>query len=612
MARDLPERDERQSTVTTETSRQHSDKTGLLHRRGYLKLAAAAAATAGLAGQGSAASDDSDVVTLDPGERRVVRLDDGETFENVIFDQRAAGAAATIVADGTNWTIRNVAFRGEFGHRGRALGVADTGGGTSRIENVYMGDGVEAGIGDRRHPQFGIWVSPEHAGHIDFDRIYVEGAHDNAFYASAPGSNANGRRGTVRFRNCYAKDNWVAGFRLSRGVVDNCVAVNTPAGRDGRPLWVWNTDEHDGRVEVYDSDFVAGDYPYAMDIGRDGGRCEIYVEGTQWRGEKRHHPGADVRYVDGGGNGTNATDRVPEGCPTSVDEVFAGSNTITAAYDHTIELAGQFGYRLEVDGEIVPASASRRYLSRGEAYGDDWAEWWLSGSEDARTTWHYTGEITSLDVSPYDGATDVRSITIDGESVDPSRFDDRPARNTLEIAGQCRYRVEVDGEIEPAADHARWLTEGEAYGDDWAEWWLSGSADARTAWEFTGEITSLELTDYAGETAVRTLAVNGEELDRAAYVPDREHTLELAGQCRYRIDVDGEIEPAADHARWLTEGEAYGDDWAEWWLSGSEDARTVWEVTGEVTSLDVSPYDGRTDVRTLSIDGEPVDPARFD
>ena len=98
---------------------------------------------------------------------------------------------------------------------------------------------------------------------------------------------------------------------------------------------------------------------------------------------------------------------------------------------------------------------------------------------------------------------------VDGP-VEESDADDE--YRTLEVAGQFEYRVEVDGEIRPAEAHAEWLTEGEAYGEDWAEWWLSGNDGARTVWEFTGEITSLDIDDHDGDTEIRTLAVDGEEL----------------------------------------------------------------------------------------------------
>ena len=274
---------------------------------------------------------------------------------------------------------------------------------------------------------------------------------------------------------------------------------------------------------------------------------------------------------------------------------------------HTLEVAGQFEYRVEVDGEIRPSEDHARWLSEGDAYGDDWAEWWLSGGENARTVWEFTGEITDLQIDDYDGETDIRTLAVDGEEIDHEKFVDGDRPSTLEVAGQFEYRVEVDGEIQPSQAHAQWLESGEAYGDDWAEWWLSGGENARTVWEFTGEITDLQIDDYDGDTDIRTLAVDGEELDHDEFVDPGPSELEVAGQFEYRVEVDGEIWPSDDHARWLSEGDAYGDDWAEWWLSGGENARTVWEFTGEITDLQIDDYDGETDIRTLAVDGEELD-----
>ena len=274
---------------------------------------------------------------------------------------------------------------------------------------------------------------------------------------------------------------------------------------------------------------------------------------------------------------------------------------------HTLEVGGQFEYRIEVDGEIRPAEEHARWLPEGEAYGDDWAEWWLSGGENARTVWEFTGEITDLQIDDHDGETEIRTLAVDGEELGHDEFVDGDRKSTLELAGQFEYRIEVDGEIQPAESHAQWLEAAEAYGDDWAEWWLSGGENARTVWEFTGEITDLQIDDHDGEIEIRTLAVDGEELDHDEFVDQGPSELEVSGQFEYRIEVDGEIRPAADHAQWLSEGEAYGDDWAEWWLSGGENARTVWEFTGEITDLQIDDHDGETEIRTLAVDGEELE-----
>ncbi|AGB16228.1 hypothetical protein Halru_1621 [Halovivax ruber XH-70] len=508
MAREPPEFDDEQANAEAETAESPAGNTGLLHRRSYLQLAGAAvggAAIASAAGRANAAS--YDVVEVDAGSHEVLRVGAGETLENVLIDVTADGASATIDCHAPNTTVRNVGFEGRMDSPPTGIiGASDTGGGTSVIENVYLGDGASAG---HRHG-LGLWVSPEHSGHLVIDRVNIQEMGDNSFYCSAPGNS-----GTVELRNCYSANSWVAHYRLAKGTVENCVALNDERHEDGRGIWAWAP----GTVEVRDCDLDMNGRHYAIAAGANGSGTHVAVSDTQYstafHGGIREANGSTVDLQQG--NGTNPDgSRIPDGCPTSAREAAAG------------------------------------------------------------------------------GRTQVQ------------------ATNRIELSGQFSYRIEVDGEIEPAAAHAQWLTEGDAYGDDWAEWWLSGSDEARTVWEYTGDITSLEVTEYDGTTSVRTLAVNGDELDHDRYVTPSSHTLSLAGQFSYRIEVDGEIEPAPAHAQWLTEGEAYGDDWAEWWLSGSDEARTVWEYTGDITSLDISPHRDRTEVRTFAIDGESVDPERFE
>ncbi|WP_247731052.1 hypothetical protein [Halovivax limisalsi] len=121
-------------------------------------------------------------------------------------------------------------------------------------------------------------------------------------------------------------------------------------------------------------------------------------------------------------------------------------------------------------------------------------------------------------------------------------------------------------------------------------------------------VTGAELIERTGGADDEGRSDDGNESDDGSEDAEpTSHTLEVAGQFAYRVEVSGEIQPAEAHAKWLTEGEAYGDDWAEWWLSGSDEAYTVWEFTGEITTLDVSDHDGVTEIRTLAVDGEPIE-----
>ncbi|WP_276257004.1 right-handed parallel beta-helix repeat-containing protein [Halomontanus rarus] len=512
MAREPSEPNETEITASTDETGANGGNSGLLHRRAYLKMAGAA--TAGLVGAAAtgtaAAADDYEVVTIPAGQREVIRLDSGETFENVLFDQTAPGSAATIIATGTDWTIRNVAWKGEFSHHDRALGVADTGNGTSRIENVYMGDGVDASVGNRRHPKFGLWVSPDHNGHLDIERMYVEGAHDNAFYGSAPGSNGNGKRGTIHYNTCYAQDCWVSCFRIARGRVENCTAVNTSAGRNGRPIWVWSTAAHGDPVEVIDCNFVGGGYPYAMDFGRSGKRTEVYLEGTHHRGGVNRR--GNLTVEDGGGNGTDPDPSVPDGVPTSPEGVFDGSADGSDTEERTLpntvvfdgrNASGNTNYEFTVsedvrsstdDGATIDAQASIDG-SRASGVVANWLD-----------AYRFSGQLETLSL---EGDAAVR---VNGVEIDPQRFADAKRADRSEsvlvvrgaASGVTRYEFVAGGDVERTDDENASIdpedvVDGNAVRGTVGNW--------KDAFRFDGELEELSV-DGPG-----TIVLDGEEVD---------------------------------------------------------------------------------------------------
>lgn len=283
-------------------------------RRSYLALAATTVAgTIGAPEPVVAAStEEYETVTVPAGEREIVRVNDGETFERVLFDVTADGAAVTIVAYGTDWTIRNVAVRGQVDMGDETvIGAADTGGGTSRIENVWLGDGAVY----EEKGGTGIWVRPDHDGHLEIDRVNVQNMGDNAFYCSAPGA---GDGGTVALRNCYAANCWISHYRLAWGIVDNCVAAVTDDRqyRQGRGVWAWPP----GPVLVRDCQFAMNGEHYSFVPGANDTGSDIYVDDTQWdddfHGGWTDHHGGTVNF--GKNTGTDPQDVVPDGCPTSV------------------------------------------------------------------------------------------------------------------------------------------------------------------------------------------------------------------------------------------------------------------------------------------------------
>lgn len=284
-----------------------------LNRRSCLAVTATAVAGAigGAGTVGAASNEGYETVTVPADERKVVRVDDGGTFENVLFDVTASGAAVTIVAYGSDWTIRNVAVRGQVDMGDEAvIGAADTDGGTSRIENVWLGDGAVY----EEKGGTGIWVSPDHDGHLEIDRVNVQRMCDNGFYCSPPGA---GCGGTVALRNCYAANSWVANYRLASGIIEDCVAAVTDDRqyRRGRGVWAWPS----GPVVVQGCQFAMNGHHYSFVPGANGEGSDIAVIETQWddefHGGWTDHHGGTVYF--GGEAGTDPQNVVPEGCPTS-------------------------------------------------------------------------------------------------------------------------------------------------------------------------------------------------------------------------------------------------------------------------------------------------------
>lgn len=301
----------RQQTITG------SRKDGLTRRSYVRSLAAVALATPAVAG--TAAGAEADRITIDPGEDRTIEIGDGETFENRIVDCTAEGARATISAMGTGWTIRNVAIEGELdvGDPGAVFGVADTGGGESAIENVYMGDGSTDAGGDTA--ETAIWVAPDHSGHLDVRGVNVQNFPDNGIYASAP---AGAGGGTVHIDRCFAANCRVAHYRIgSAGSrVTNSSVLLDEEGYDGRGVWVWSP----GPCEIENCQLETNGNHYAIRAGANGGGSEVTVTDTAY--DDGFHGGINE---DGGtvsldsGVETGAEAVVPDGVPTSPDDAVS-------------------------------------------------------------------------------------------------------------------------------------------------------------------------------------------------------------------------------------------------------------------------------------------------
>ena len=463
-------------------------------------LATAALATVA-ACAGAADERDYEVIELEPDQRLTVSVESGETLENVLYDQTAPNAQVVIAAHGTDWTVRNVGIRGQHNGRGAHFGVSDRGNGTSRIENVYMGDGAI----DEHRAGLGIWVAPHHNGHLDIERVNIQEMGDNSFYCSAPGGS-----GTVDIRNCYSANSWVAHYRLARGTVENCVAVNDERHRDGRGIWAWAP----GPVEVNDCQLVMNGRHYAFDVGANNRASRVVVTDTQY--DDGFNGGTtvngDLELVDG--NGTDPEDVVPEGCPTSPEAAAGGFDEDAAEADgqaavdgdtdegdddgdrdHLLYVDGagnRVDYEIRVSGgPIEPSTADGASINDNLVLAEDGTEATATvyGGADA---WAFDGELETLWATD-----DAPTFLLDGKEVTPET-----GQHLLFVRGvpgtPTDYEFSVDGgPIEPSDHGGASINDNATIDEDGtvASKRVWGHLDA---WTFRGELLELHADGPAG------------------------------------------------------------------------------------------------------------------
>ncbi|SEV82423.1 hypothetical protein [Natrinema salifodinae] len=310
-----PRTSETESTPTT------GRNTGLTRRNYVRSLAAVATATTALGGAGAAAAqDDYEVIEA---EGQTITVDSGETWENKLIDM-TTGQDIIITAHGSGWTIRNVGFKGEntSGTGTATFGISDTGGETSTVENVYLGDGSSTGNGNPNgHGQTAFWVAPDHSGHIDFKNVNIQNFADNAIYGSAPGNKGGG---TIHIDSCFAANCYVSHFRLATEgskVTNSSVYVDGSEGYAGRGIWAWAP----GTIEIEGCQIQMNGQNTAIDAGANGNPTEVVVKDSDYddQADIAEHAGSSVQLGDD--VGTNPEAFIPEGTPTSAEEAASGA-----------------------------------------------------------------------------------------------------------------------------------------------------------------------------------------------------------------------------------------------------------------------------------------------
>ncbi|MBZ6494063.1 hypothetical protein [Natrinema longum] len=298
-------------------STERTRTTSGLDRRSYLKLAGIAVPAAISPMSVAGASDDGAYEVID-ARGQTIWIDDGETFANKLIDYTTGEGCTIDARDSTNWTIRNIGFRGRKRASRTVFGLSDTGNGTSTVENVYLGDGSDA-VGDSPHGPGGIFVGPEHNGTIEFRNVNVQEFPNNGIYASAPATDGDG---SIHIDGCYAANCGISHYRVGGDddIITNSSVELTERGYDGRGVWAWAP----GPVSVADCEFAMNGRHYSFVVGANDDASHLRISDTEWDDE--FHGGWDIRsggaitFSEYSGNNPHAA--VPDGCPASIADAF--------------------------------------------------------------------------------------------------------------------------------------------------------------------------------------------------------------------------------------------------------------------------------------------------
>lgn len=474
--------------------------------------------------------------------RLLVTLQEGDVLENIHFNYTASGAYATVV-DAPSWndtplqnfTIRNVAFDGEFPSvESVAMSIACTG--TATVENVYLGDGTSSyphGGSNWNGYSGGIIARPPHTGHLTFRGVNVQNWVDNGMYLSPPGHPGPGV-GRFTVENCFARHNQISCYRLGTDdTLRNCYA-ELQSG-DHRCLWVYNTSSADVDVEGCHLDASAGGT--AIVVGSGG---TARVSNSRWTEETRAGT-----FIDQGGNSRNPEYFEPAGCPMTAEEAYQGE---PGQRDHTVDAldpldpvsSGSYANSV-VARNTDPAEGSELNLwfdttdesdvIRTDDYAPshDSSEAWSIESDDeygglvrsgffmwdedgvdetARRAMRTNAPLVAVEVNPEHAASDPEitqegdaQLEIDGEVIDSRDYPRTPADKAPEPGEPDLPRVETN--TPSSVGEATVTLTGDVHtmgGYDAVECVFRMRQSGETEWALTHQVTVRETTGSFEET----------------------------------------------------------------------------------------------------------------
>ncbi|MCU4925056.1 hypothetical protein OB905_03520 [Halobacteria archaeon AArc-dxtr1] len=614
----------------TDKYREHDDSASnrrFLNRRSYLKMAGVAAAGLGAAASAGSAGATEDYEVIE-ARGQVIRLDDGEVFENKIIDFGNQNSIQINATSGSH-TIRNVGTIGTFEQSDQLIAVNAPAGETVTIENCYFGEGDPNASFDDRGRE--IWVSPSHAGSLEIRRCNFNLENNMAIYGCPPNRNSGGAGGSVLLEDCYAIDPHHSGWRVcGDDTIRNCVIEVTEGAYTNRGIYIEAPGGNPGAEVTVENSHV---------VMENGGTT------------LRLHSGASVDVTGGldltggtsnasiSGNvtgtiGSNPQLYVPEGVPQSAEEAATGAvsnpgsggaepgdgdDNESEDGDEDEQSDGHEDLpenALEVIGNGEPCQYTIRTeseLSEDPDVGE--IDAWTEINGDSATGWVTVSDRTDgyrfdgdlLEIELHEGSA---VFELNGEQIDPDEYPssegDLP-ENLLEVIGNgepCRYTVRTENALSEDPEVGEIDAWTEINGDS-ATGWVT-VPDRTDGYRFDGDLLEIELHEGSA-----VFELNGEQIDPADYSDgddgSQTHLLEVIGNgqpCRYTIRAESE----------LSEDPEVGE--IDAWTEINGDSATGWVTVPDRTDgyrfdgdlLEIELHEGSA---VFELDGEEIDPADY-
>lgn len=271
------------------------------------------------------------VTITDPADDRL-RLGSGDTLANALIDLTQTGPEAVISAQGQDWTIRDVGFKGALTVDSQTAPARIVVAGTGSIEGVYLGDGVDI---SGASSQSGVTTYGYHEGAVTITRSYFGGWSDAAVDAAEPADNNDG---TVAISRSYFRDNRqhaaiaADGSSIRGSVIHNTNRV--PAGEDGATASDGVTDAGFG-IEGLADVVTVRDCDIAVTSDNTGGTAAaIRAEYASFNVENSRIQGAIVDpddLISETGIEGNPSTAIPNGVPETAEAAAAGFDPNTPA-----------------------------------------------------------------------------------------------------------------------------------------------------------------------------------------------------------------------------------------------------------------------------------------